>query len=108
MSIPKELNGSIDEIKTASNRVLIICLILAVMSLFGLVIVLYRIGNGYRSAGVLAAKEETIYWREQYRIKDSALSDCGRESLKQANKRSSNADLRTAITENIKKKIKIK
>ena len=108
MSIPKELNVPIDEIKTASNRVLVICLILAVMSLFGLVIVLYRIGNGYRSNGILAAKEETLYWREQYRIKDSALSECGRESLDQANKRSGNADLRTEITENIKKKIKIK
>ena len=108
MPLPNELIKPIDEIKTASNRVLVICLILAVVSLSGLLIALYKIGNGYRSNGILAAKEETLYWREAYRIKDSALSECGRESLKQANKRSSNADLRTEITENIKKKIKIK
>ena len=108
MPLPNELIKPIDEIKTASNRVLVICLILAVVSLYGLLIALYKIGNGYRSNGILAAKEETLYWREAYRIKDSALSECGRESLKQANKRSSNADLRTEITENIKKKIKIK
>lgn len=106
MKLPQELNKSIDEIKTASNRVLVTCLILAVMSLFGLLVALYRIGNGYRSQGVEKAIEETKYWREAYRIKDSLYSDCSNKRAEDT--RETTEGLKRRIENNIEIKKLVK
>lgn len=106
MALPKELTKPIDEIKTASNRVLVSCLILAVMSLFGLLIALYRIGNGYRSQGIAKATEETIYWREAYRIKDSLYSDCSNKRAEDSKETKEGLKKRIENTIEIKKLVK--
>ena len=106
MSLPNELKDPIDEIKTASNRVLVICLILAVMSLFGLLVALYKVGNGYRKQGIEAAAEETIYWREAYRIKDSLYSDCSNKRAGDSKETKEGLDRRNEKTNEIKKLVK--
>lgn len=43
--LPPELKAATDEIKTPSNRILVIVLITAVTSLFGVIIKMYTSGN---------------------------------------------------------------
>lgn len=104
MSLPEELIKPIDEIKTASNKVLVICLILAIVFLAGRD---FLKSDSYKDT-IRYERTQKMIFKEDARLKDSALNECGRELLRQAYKHQENANLRTEITENIKQKIKLK
>lgn len=79
MSLPPELKEPIDDIKTPSNRVLVTCLILAVMALAGVVAWLYKNNNN-----------DARYWKadaiKAHQIIDS-LKDDKVKTVTEENKR---------------------
>lgn len=112
MAIPDELLKPIDEIKTPSNKILIMCLVIAVVSLFGINIILYRSGQEDKKDAIQEAKEQakkssmkSDYWEKMARIKDSLYDDCGGKRLEDARRSDNSVDKRGSLSDSIQKLI---
>lgn len=86
MSLPEELKEPIDEIKTPSNRVLVTCLILAIMALSTVIVWQYKYGSAYwegkydkkaaevdslRNDKVISVMEQNLRLTERNNVLDS-------------------------------------
>lgn len=98
MSLPEELKEQIDDIKTPSNRVLVTCLILAIMALSGWCIWLVKGSN-------TNCKDDVSFWKEKYEKKSSEADSLMNDKIKTVTDENNRLKERDRWQDSIKSKI---
>lgn len=106
MSLPQELVKPIDEIKTPSNKVLVIALFLAIIALY--VNSLYDKSQTTKEAKAQARiyEGELNYWKTIARVKDSLYDDCGNKRYEDAKNTNYAVEKRSKLNDSIQTLIK--
>lgn len=98
MSLPPELKEPIDDIKTPSNRVLVSCLILAIMALSS-VIIWQTKGNNK------SCEAKAIYWEDKFTKKSLECDSLIIDKIKTVSDENARLRQRDAWQDSIKYKI---